>query len=162
MSYEERVLKELASQTFAERHNDRMRGREQTKKAEEVSKQPDAIRHTFYCTYCRKDFLGIGAKRTAENRAWYGTRHECGKESIRRITYRTEDEYYDLSEEIRLQRQIHSDDTLAPFDNRFRQVYGQTRDEAQSETEQNEHEQAVLSKFIGMESSRPRGVNNDA
>jgi len=125
--YEKRILQELVKRTISEKQNDRKRSESQDRPMKRVDAERDELIHAFYCSYCRKDFLSKSQKRIVRDgmlRAWYQARCECGKDVLRRQTEKPDDEYYNLSEEVRIQRQAAIDDTLAPFQNRFRLLYG--------------------------------------
>lgn len=93
---------------------------------------------TFWCDSCRRDFISTGFKACSlvpgeRPLVWYQVMHDCGRECIRRWTERPDDEYYDLSEMIRLERETYADDMLSPRQRRFKTLYKDQADEKRGE-----------------------------
>lgn len=75
-----------------------------------------AINYPFYCDDCLEDFESSGImyrhNMFGSVIAVYRAKCECGKESIRHVTGKSEDTYYQKSSNIRRQRNIYRTDIL--------------------------------------------------
>lgn len=144
--YEKRAMREVANRAYNDKHADRQR------KDKIYSEYRE---YAWYCVSCRKDFTGIGARIDGV----YRIRHECGKECIRN---NADDEYYNLSEIIRVQRQTYEDDMLSPYQNRFRVLYEDTADIDREELNETLIESAYRNHRIeGAPSSIPKALREE-
>lgn len=92
----------------------------------------------FWCSACRKDFVGYGYKQTRKLPGntliafWYG---HCPKlhRSMRRITDKHNDPYYRESELVLRQALQFSDDLMGPDDPRFALRYPQAYERWQTD-----------------------------
>src|SRR3990167_6353087 len=130
-THEKSVLAEIADKAYQNKSYDRQRKKSQDKIYAPLNEE-EAKQWTFYCSYCRKDFIAIGYK-IAGLEVFYKTVHNCGRECIRRWTERVNDEYYNLSEDIKRERSVFEDDMLSPYQNRFRVLYEDIADKSKED-----------------------------
>lgn len=121
-----------------DKKQDRLRSKEQVKHWEQLKTETIEKDWPFYCDVCRQDFTGKGFIYVSQFRnerpiAFYKTVHNCGREAIRRLTERPDDEFYNLSPMIYQQRQTSIDDMLSPHYNRFTVLYGRLNDKEREE-----------------------------
>ena len=161
--YESRI----AERVYDDKHADRKKAKEYARRYNRHEAQSIFKDYTWYCSNCRKDFDGLGVKSVQSIAGelpivFYRIRHSCGKDCIRRETGKPDDEYYNLSDDIRLQRQTFRDDTLSPYQNRFKVLYEDTGD-IDRERENSALEEAVWTKHAieGAASSRSRAYRDD-
>mgnify|MGYP001618774745 CR=1 FL=1 len=124
------------SQIYQEAHNDRTDTKKDNKGRRIIREANDVNRLPFYCLKCKSDFVGVCIKQTEDGRipiAYYKTYHDCGTESIRRITDKKGDEYYTLSPLMGVEYQKSKDDTLTPEYGRFQTLYGRPWEDASME-----------------------------
>ena len=162
-THEKTVLADIADKAYKNKSEDRKRKKTQDKYLLPIS-EDSRKQWTFYCVYCRQDFIAIGYKQVnllniAE--VFYKTVHECGKDCIRRWTERIDDEYYNLSEDIRRERNAFQDDMLSPNQNRFKILYEDTAD-LNAEERLRRLEESVYAKHRveGARSSKSQELKN--
>lgn len=132
--YENRMWHVLAEKIYDNRKKDRERAKKQIKR---IPKADIESKQLFYCLKCKEEFGGKGIKSLAYDNgitAFYRGRHDCGRECVRRITEKAEDEFYNLSEMVKMQRQKYQDDTLSPYQQRFRTLYGDINKDREEES----------------------------
>ena len=143
--YENRMWHILAEKIMDNRRIDRERGKKQLKRHIES----EAIKsQLFYCLKCKREFLENGVKTYAYDgkiTAFYRAFHKCGRESVRRITEKADDEFYNLSEVVKMQRQQYRDDMLSPYQQRFRTLYGDINKDREKESQ--EDEEKIMQMF---------------
>lgn len=159
--HEKKVLEEIAEKSFENKHEDRKRKKAQSVFDKLFSEAEILKELNFFCVYCRKDFTASAFKTSAQNEIFYRTNHECGKECVRRWTERPEDEFYCLSFDILRERQEYADDTLSPYQSRFRVLYDDPADKS-SEAELKHLEETLYAKHCveGAKSFKPNQLKS--
>lgn len=94
-----------------------------------VENTPDFIEsYDFWCSECEEDFDSPAYKTIhrlyGDPIVCYRTRHSCGNECVRLVSHRDHDQYYQLSEKIRRQRNEYARDALQADEYGFRANYG--------------------------------------
>jgi hypothetical protein len=94
----------------------------------EIREAARVIQTDFFCSVCKKDFVGMGFKQVSAIRdlqpcAWYVGKCPEGHRAIRYITDKWADPYYNRSLVVAMQREQMKDDFLDPSDPRFKKLY---------------------------------------
>lgn len=123
-------------QELVDRYDTRRKEREDRRKLLEpfvdrlndIRQSPRVVQSDFFCTVCKKDFVGMGFKQVSAIRemlpcAWYVGKCPEGHRSLRYITDKWADPYYEQSLLVSKQRFEMKDDFLDPSDPRFKELY---------------------------------------
>ncbi len=94
----------------------------------EIKEAPRTTKSDFFCMTCKKDFSGIAFKQVSAIRpmlptAWFVGKCPKGHRTLRRITDKNSDPYYDMSLMVARQRADMADAFLDPSDPRFKILY---------------------------------------
>lgn len=92
-----------------------------------ITSSADILVLDFWCKSCSKDVSATGHKRVGTAgvwpTAWYVAKCLCGGSLLRRLTDKSKDEYFRLSENIKYQRVRNYNDMLTPADDLFKVIY---------------------------------------
>lgn len=88
-------------------------------------------RKEFFCSKCRKDFMGVAQLQVEEDwngedrrSAFYKTKCFCGKWCVRLVTDRERDPYWRESVAVKMDRTAGANDLLQPFEEGYNLLYG--------------------------------------
>lgn len=129
--YHIRELIEGQEKKTADRAYHMAKNKARAERGELIADNKDFDIKDFYCTACRKDFVGAAWKQEevdwanpTQTIAFYKTKCWCGKWCIRYITDKPFDPYFALSRRLAMERTKHVNDILQPFETGFNLMYG--------------------------------------
>lgn len=119
-------------------------------------------RYDFWCDNCQEDFEAPCYK--TRHRiygdtiaVWRASCPECGDPAVRHITHRDEDQYYEKSQKIRVQRNRYAWETLQAGQFGFKTHYGNPNKKGEENLE------ARARRIIGMERKQGfKGMSQEA